>query len=79
MTPTEQQISEALAAAAQYHPEADKWEFPLPGGWHTTEVARIITRFCLQLGTPVTDVLKAETFAALVDRVEALEQVVFPR
>jgi hypothetical protein len=51
----------------------ERWWFSSPGYTHSREAALAIIRFSLELGSPVTDILSAETFGVLVDRVAALE------
>lgn len=70
--PTDRQVEEAL-----------RLHFArVPGGWmtlpdgdrfHTERQARDITRFCLMLGVPVSDVLSSTMFAKIVNTVSDLE------
>lgn len=66
MTVTEEQVTAALREHAQQW-ATDAWSFGGPA--HSTEDARAITRACLTLGVPVTDVFTVEVWTALMDRV----------
>lgn len=50
------------------------WWFSSPTYVYVRESALDIIRIHLELGTPVTEILSAHTFALLVARVVALEQ-----
>jgi hypothetical protein len=52
----------------------DRWWFSSPDVTHSRSSSLAIIRFCRELGSPVTDILSAETFGVLVDRVVALER-----
>lgn len=77
--PTERKISEALEAVAfAENYSVVGWRFKSSYTWHPEQEARMITRFCLILGQPVSDVLTSSLFSALVDRVLALEEKIQP-
>lgn len=68
--PTTRDIQTALSVVAYQHENG--WRFH-GGTWHTDQAARAITRACLILGVPVSDKVSPTAFAALVDRVAAIE------
>ncbi len=79
---TEEEVAEALAANT-WTERTDKgilWYFKsesipyslIPG--HTEENARRIARFCLMLEQPVSDIMWASVFGALVDEVADLKR-----
>jgi hypothetical protein len=51
-----------------------RWWFSSPAYTHSRESSLAIIRFSRELGSPVTDILSAETFRVLVDRLVALEK-----
>lgn len=75
MTVTEQQIDDALQQFCM--PESGGWSLPLPNdGWRWYELgqARAMVRVCLVLGVPVTGTPGVEAWAAVVARLEDVEQ-----
>lgn len=68
--PTEEQITAALADAAT--PTETGWTFG--DTWHSIESARAITRMCLILGLPVSDIITSAIFLALLDRLLLIEE-----
>jgi hypothetical protein len=68
--PTSREVDTALSVVAYRHEGG--WRF-YRGSWHTDTTARAIVRSCLILGLPPGDVVTAAMFAALVDRLAALE------
>lgn len=52
----------------------DRWWFSSPAYTHSRVSSLAIIRFSRELNCPVTDMLSAETFGVLVDRVVALEK-----
>jgi hypothetical protein len=70
---TNQQIHEALKANAQQSDDG-LWGFHGGHPFHTEDQALAITRACLILGVPVTDVLSSTTWGVLVDRLAEIER-----
>jgi len=86
MTPTDISCAEAMLAledsGAWRNPDTGLWTWhprstkPENIFWHSDEDALTITRACLYLGAPVTDVVSGKTWLRLIDRVRALEALV---
>lgn len=74
--PTDDEVTSALAEVAT--PEVlgnvTGWRFHVTWEWYRDAKARKIARFCVMLGQPVSDVLRADLFAALVDEVAAIQK-----
>jgi hypothetical protein len=74
------ELLEALHYSGAYrNPETGLWTWhsddpPSRIMWHSEEDALRITRACLHLGRPVTDVVTATAWLALVERVIDLER-----
>lgn len=71
---TEQDVDRALAEHTEQHDE--RYYFGATGFPHTLANARRIVRACLLLGTKPSDVVTADVWLTLVERVASLERIV---
>jgi len=79
---TKSRVRKALKASARKQPGTKMWTWnprhtkPEDVFWHSEEDALTITRACLYLDRPVTDIVSGGTWLALILRVIDLEDQV---
>ena len=77
MTPTDEELMEALRASATFSTKKGLWTwnpYEKKPFWHTEKSALQITKACLYLNVPVTDIVTGQTWLRVVERLIRLEE-----